>query len=180
MNQKNVDNQPERQIPETLNGSQPPASPKLVNASTKAEKTQPSRLQRFFRKAFIWLVLLAIIFLAGIATDHYLRYKPLQDELDTTTAHLMLLQVQVDVSNARLALSLNDVEGAKAALSNTQQRLENLVPHIANFDNSLAQSMPQRLSLIVSGLGRDPGTAKIDLELFSKDLLRIEAALFNE
>jgi hypothetical protein len=180
MNQKKADNQPERQIHETLNGSQPPTSPKLVTTSTKVEKTQPSRLQRYFRKAFIWLVLLAIIFLAGIVTDHYLRYKPLQDELNTTTAHLTLLQVQVDVSNARLALSSNDVEGAKAALSNTQQRLQNLVPRITNFDNSLAQSMPQRLSLIVSGLGRDPETAKIDLELFSKDLLRIEAALFNE
>ena len=180
MNQKKADNQPEQQIPGTLNGSQPPTSPKLVTTSTKVEKTQPSRLQRYFRKAFIWLVLLAIIFLAGIVTDHYLRYKPLQDELNTTTAHLTLLQVQVDVSNARLALSSNDVEGAKAALSNTQQRLEFLVPRIANFDNSLAQSMPQRLGLIVSGLGRDPETAKIDLELFSKDLLRIEAALFNE
>jgi hypothetical protein len=180
MNQKNADNQPERQITGTLNGSQPATSPKLVTTSTKVEKIQPSRLQRYFRKAFIWLVLLAIIFLAGIVTDNYLRYKPLQDELNTTTAHLTLLQVQVDVSNARLALSLNDVEGAKAALSNTQQRLENLVPRIANFDNSLAQSMPQRLGLIVSGLGRDPETAKIDLELFSKDLLRIEAALFND
>jgi hypothetical protein len=180
MNQKNTDNQPERQTPETLDGSQSPTSPELVPASTKAEKTQPNRLQRFFRNALIWLVVLAIFFLAGFATDHYLRYKPLQDELNKTTAHLTLLQVQVDVSNARLALSLNDVEGAKAALSNTQPRLESLVPRIANFDTSLAQSMPQRLSLIVSGLGRDPETAKIDLELFSKDLLKIEAALFNE
>jgi septal ring factor EnvC (AmiA/AmiB activator) len=180
MNQKNADNQPERQTPEILNESQPPTSPELVAASTKAEKTQPNRLQRFFRRALIWLVVLAIFFLAGIATDHYLRYKPLQDELNTTTAHLTLVQVQVDVSNARLALSLNDVAGAKAALSNTQQRLEKLVPRIANFDASLAQSMPQRLNLIVSGLARDPETAKIDLELFSKDLLKIEAALFND
>jgi len=180
MNQKNADNQPERQIPETLDGSQPPISPDLVAASIKAEKTLPNRLQRSFRKALIWLVVLAIFFLAGIATDYFLRYKPLQDELNTTTAHLTLLQVQVDVSNARLALSLNDVEGAKAALSNTQQRLEKLVPRIANFDTGLAQSMPQRLSLIVSGLGRDPETAKIDLELFSKDLLKIEAALFTD
>lgn len=180
MNQKNADNQPEQETPETLNGSQTPTSPELAAASTKAEKTQPNRLQRFFRKALIWLVVLALFFLAGFATDNYLRYKPLQTELNTATAHVTLLQVQVDVSNARLALSLNDVEGAKAALSNTQQRLESLVPRIAVFDASLAQSMPQRLGLIVSGLGRDPETAKIDLELFSKDLLKIEAALFNE
>jgi hypothetical protein len=179
MNQKNADNQPEQQTPETLNVSQTPPSPDVAT-SAKAEKKQPNRFQRFIRKALIWLVVLVIFFLAGFATDHFLRYKPLQEELNTATAHLTLLQVQVDVSNARLALSTNDVEGAKAALSNTQQRLDTLLPSIANFDTSLAQSMPQRLGLIVSGLGRDPETAKIDLELFSLDLLKIEAALFND
>jgi hypothetical protein len=180
MNQKNADNQQERQTIDTLNESKPTTSPELAATSTKAEKTQPKGLQRFFRKALIWLVILAIVFLAGIATDHYLRYRPLQTELNTAEAHLTLLQVQVDVSNARLALSLNDVERAKAAINNTQERLDNLLPRIANFDISLAQSMPQRLGLIVSGLGRDPETAKIDLELFSLDLLKIEAALFND
>ena len=180
MNQKNADIQPERPTPETLNASQTPAPPENVAASTKAEKTQPGRLGRFFRKVLTWLVVLAIVFLAGFVTDHYLRYKPLQDELKTATAHLELVQVLVDVSNARLALFLNDVVGAKAALSDTQQRLDNLLPRIAIFDINLAQSMPQRLSLIRSGLERDPETAKIDLDLFSKDLLKIEAALFNE
>ena len=180
MNQKNADNQQERQTIDILNESKPTTSPELVATSTKAEKTQPNRLQRFFRKTLIWLVILAIVFLAGIATDHYLRYKPLQTELNTTKAHLTLLHVQVDVSNARLALALNDVEGAKAALNNTQERLVNLLPRIANFDTSLAQSMPQRLGLIISGLGRDPETAKIDLELFSLDLLKIDAVLFND
>ena len=180
MNQKNADIQPERPTPETLNASQTPAPPENVAASTKAEKTQPGRLGRFFRKVLTWLVVLAIVFLAGFVTDHYLRYKPLQDELKTTTAHLELVQVLVDVSNARLALFLNDVVGAKAALSDTQQRLDNLLPRIAIFDINLAQSMPQRLSLIRSGLERDPETAKIDLELFTKDLLAIEAALFND
>jgi uncharacterized Zn finger protein len=93
---------------------------------------------------------------------------------------LKLFQVLDDVSNARLALSSNDVEGAKTALLNTPQRLDALLPHIAVIDASLAQSMPQRLNLIVSGLDRDPETAKFDLELFNKDLLEVEAALFNE
>jgi len=104
----------------------------------------------------------------------------MQAELDTATAHLELLQVLVDVSNARLALFLNDVEGAKAALVDTPQRLDNLLPRIAEFDADLAQSTPQRLSLIVSGMNRDIETAKIDLELFTKDLLEIEGALFSD
>jgi hypothetical protein len=179
MNQNDPDNQPGRQSTGPLNASQTPTPPENVAASAKAEKTQPNRFQRFFRKALIWLVVLAIFFLAGFATDHYLRYKPLQDELNTTTAHSELLQVLVDVTNARLALSLNDIAGAKAALSNTPQRLDDLLPRIANYDNSLAQSMPQRLGLIVSGMDRDPETAKIDLGLFTNDLLKIEAALFS-
>jgi chromosome segregation ATPase len=106
--------------------------------------------------------------------------QTLQSELDSTKAHLELLRVLVDVSNARIALFLDDVEGAKAALTNTPQRLENLRPSITEYDTSLAQSMPQRLNLIVSGLERDVETAKIDLELFTKDLLEVEAAIFGD
>ena len=207
MNQKNSDNQPEGQTPETINASQAPASPELVDIS----KPQPGRLQLFFRKILIWLVVLALTFLAGIVTYHYLRYKPLseaivdterlnievqaankkiaalegekktlQDELEAAAAHLKLLQVLVDVNNARMALFLDDVEAAKAVLVNTRQRLENLLPTITEFDANLAQSMPQRLNLIISGLERDTETVKIDLELFTKDLLEIEAALFGD
>jgi hypothetical protein len=93
---------------------------------------------------------------------------------------LNLIQVVEEVGNARLALSVNDdVEGAKAALLNTPQQLDDLLPYIAGYDTNLAQSMPQRLSLIVSGLERNPETAQIDLELFTQDLLEIEAALFK-
>src|SRR4030067_293277 len=98
----------------------------------------------------------------------------LQGELEMATEHLELLQVLVDVSNARLALSLNDTEGAKAALVNTRQGLENFLPRIAEFDPLLAKSMPQRLSLIVSGLDRYTETAIIELGLFAKVLLEIE------
>jgi hypothetical protein len=178
MNQKNADDQPEQPTPEAQTTSQTPVPPEFSTSTKKAEKTQPGRWQKFFRRLLTWLVVLAIVFLAGILTDHYLRYKPVQVELNTATAHVKLLQVLVDVTNARLALALNDVEGAKAALINTQPRLDDLLPLIANFNASLAQSMPQRLSLIVSGLERDTETAKIDLELFTKDLLAIKAALF--
>lgn len=104
--------------------------------------------------------------------------KKLQNELDTANAHLILLQGLVDVTDARLALSLNDVVEAKAALVDLPQLLDNLLPFITEFDPNLAKSMPQRLDLIITGLDRDIETAKIDLELFSKDLLEVEAAIF--
>jgi cell division protein FtsB len=106
--------------------------------------------------------------------------QSLQTELSKDKLHLDLLKVLVDVSNARLALFLEDTEGAKVALTGTTQRLESLLPAISEFDASLAISMPQRLSLIVSGLGRDVETAKIDLELLTKDLLEVEKAIFGD
>jgi hypothetical protein len=179
MNQKNAEPLPDQPTPETHNESQTPIPAEPEATSPKAEKKQPGRLQRFFRNVLIWLVVLAIVFLGGGITDYFLRYKPLQDEFKTTTAHVELLQVLVEVNNARLALSLEDVVGAKAALVDTGQRLDTLLPLISTFDANLALSMPQRLSLIRSGLDRDTETAKIDLGLFTKDLLAIEAELFH-
>ncbi len=224
----NPDIQPEQPAPEAPVTSQIPTPPSPGATPPKQEKPQLSRLRRFFRNLLIGLVVLGITFLAGIVTDHYLRYQPLseafletqatlnqanqkindlqaqigqlntllkesndkaislksettalQDESEMAKAHLELLQTLVDVRNAQLALFQDDVEGAKTALVSTQQRLNNLLPRIPEFDANLAQSLPQRLSLIVSGLDRDTDTAKIDLELFAKDLLAVEVMMFG-
>lgn len=103
----------------------------------------------------------------------------LQDELAVATAHLGYFQVLVDVNNARIELFLDNIEGAQASLVDTQQRLEDLLPFIAEVDAELALSLPRRLDLILSGLERDPETGTIDLELFTKDLLEIEPLLFG-
>jgi cytoskeletal protein RodZ len=106
--------------------------------------------------------------------------QSLQSKLDTATTHLELLQALVDVNNARLALVADDVPAAKAALKNTAQQLDSLAPRIAAVDDNLAQSMPQRLALILTGLDSDIETAKVDLELLTGNLLDVEAALFDE
>ena len=106
--------------------------------------------------------------------------QALQSELDTATTHLELLQALVDVNNARLALVDGDVLAAKASLENTSAKLEVLAPYIAEVDTNLAQSMPQRLALILAGLDSDIETAKVDLELLTGNLLDVEAALFDE
>lgn len=103
-----------------------------------------------------------------------------QSELDTATTHLELLQALVDINNARLALVDGDVLAAKASLENTSATLEFLAPRIAEVDTNLAQSMPQRLALILAGLDSDIETAKVDLELITGNLLDVEAALFDE
>lgn len=227
MNKKNAEKQPDQSSPEKLEEAASPAADSGA-ASPKQDKPQPSRSRLFFRKMLIWLVIIAVAFTAGIAADHFLRYKPLlaaqveaedaldqaqqdlsdlqiendrldilnqdagvqiakletekkalQDELDTTVTHLELLQVLVDVSSARVALFLENVKDAKTYLVKTQERLDDLLPHIAEYDPALAQDMPQRLNLIISGLERDTENAKIDLELITKDLLNIEEAVFG-
>jgi cytoskeletal protein RodZ len=201
--------------------AQPASQPTPATAHIKAKKPKSRRFQRFLRASLIWLVAIAVVFMTGVLTYHFTRYRPLnktltqaqsdlveanqnisdletrlaaandkvaalesdnqalQSEMDTAKAHLELLRVLVDINNARLALFQNNVEAAKAALTNTSQRLEDLRPSIAEYDASLAKSMPQRLSLIISGLERDVETAKIDLELITKDLLEIEGAIFG-
>lgn len=107
--------------------------------------------------------------------------KTLQDELGRAETRLDLLQVLIDINNARLALYQEDIEGAKAALADTPQRLEDLLPRIREVSSNLAESLPQRLNLILSGLERDNlETVQIDLELFTKELLDIESSAFGE
>lgn len=101
-------------------------------------------------------------------------------ERDAAVAHLGLQQVLVDVTNARLALLKEDVPAAKAALKDTAAKLDAITPQIANADAGLAESMPQRLALILTELDSDVETAKTDLELLSGNLLNVETLLFEK
>ena len=101
----------------------------------------------------------------------------LEDELANTRANAKFYQVLVDVNTARIELFLEDIEAAQAALAETQDRLADLLPVIAEVDPELALSLPRRLDLIVSGLARDPETGLIDLELFTKELLELQPLL---
>lgn len=104
----------------------------------------------------------------------------LEDELTAAKANLMFYQVLVDVNTAQLELFLENIEGAQAALADTEDNLEDLLPFITEVDPELALSLPRRLELIISGLERDPETARIDLELLTKDLLELEPLLVGE
>ena len=229
MESEKSDNQPGNSTPEIQVPSPTPVQPESVEVSPKGKKPQGSGPRRIFRKVLLWAGILAIVFLAGIVTYHFLRLKPLQEtignmqatldqanqevdslqskndqliaegqistdritslegekkdllaEIEATKGHLALIKVLVDVSNARVALFLGDVEGAKDVLINTQQRLDDLSSLIAEVDGNLAADIPQRFNLIISGLERDTETVNIDLELITRDLLEIEAALFAD
>jgi len=104
--------------------------------------------------------------------------KALQERLTRAETRLEIMQVLADVNEARLSLFQEDVERAQTALQDTPQQLEALIPQIEAFGSNLAESLPQRLNLVLSGLERGNLEAvAIDLELFIRDLLEIEAAL---
>jgi hypothetical protein len=159
----------------------------MTQSVSRPEKVKLGRGRRIWRKALIWMVIVAISFLIGLTAYHFVRYIPLtealketQSDLNAAEVHLELLRGLTDVSNARIALFMDDVDSAKAALANMPQRLDNLASVINEYDDSLAKDMQERLGLIVSGLDRDVETAKIDLELLTKDLLNIEAIIFGQ
>ena len=68
----------------------------------------------------------------------------LEAELDAVRANALFYQVLVDVNNARIALFLDDLEGAQAALAETEVQLEELLPAIEAVDSDLALSLPNR------------------------------------
>jgi hypothetical protein len=108
------------------------------------------------------------------------KIATLEDDLEMANARVQLYKILVDVTNARLSLFLEDIEGAQSALDETKMGLDALGPVIEKVDEELALSMSRRLELIIAGLERDPETAAIDLELFTKDLLALEPLLFGE
>jgi cell division protein FtsB len=225
MNEQNENIQPEshpeQEISNSVETEKPEQeSPEVAQAlDSSAEKQPPSPFMRTLRKVLIGLVIVAVIFLAGFLTDHFVRYSPLSEELEKTqaeleqanqelsdlqnendrltsaneaaldeiadleadltaaTANLKFYQVLVNVNTARLELFLENIEGAQAALVDTQDNLEDLLPFIEEVDPELALSLPRRLELIISGLERDPETGLIDLELLTKDLLELEPLL---
>ena len=175
-------------------------------------KKEPSKAGLFFRTLLIWLGVIAIAFLTGVGTYHFMRYAPvaktleetrsildeanselttlrsekqkaddtisaLQGDLDIATTHVEILKLLADANEARLALITEDIEAAKTALENSTETLDGILPLITEMDPDLAQSISQRLGLILSELERDPESAQVDLELLTRDLLAAESML---
>lgn len=223
MNQDDEVKTPEEITP----GESGERSERVIPEPVRLAQPETDRIQQLLRRASIWLGILLVVFFAGAAADHFLRYKPLSDSLSETRAalaqaqqdvadlqveidrmdqtlqqnettiaslensnaalqeqlakadtRLKLMQVLADVNEARLALSQEEVEDVQTALQDTPQQLEALIPQIEAFGLKLAESLPQRLNLILSGLERgNLESVAIDLELFIRDLLEIDAAI---
>jgi peptidoglycan hydrolase CwlO-like protein len=217
MEENNEGSEPESQpVKDDGTGHQAPDAPsdksKTPISPAPESQKEPSQAGRFFRTLLIWLGVIAVAFLAGVGTYHFMRYAPvektvveaqsaldeanselttlrsekqkaddtisaLQADLDIATTHVEILKLLADSNEARLALIKEDVEAAKTALENSTDTLDGILPLIAEMDPDLAQSISQRLGLILAELERDPESAQVDLELLTKDLLAAEDML---
>ncbi len=169
--------------------SSAPVVEPVIAASDPVEKPKMGRLRRVWRIALLALVAVGLVFLAGMLTDHYVRYVPMkaslafslaqtQADLDQANLHIELLQALVEIKTAHLELASGNVAGAKSALLNTAARLETLKPAVESVDATLAANMRTRLEMILSGMDGDPQTAQADLGLLAQNLLSVETLLF--
>jgi len=115
------ESQPEPEITESIEAEKQDQEPLEPGHTQEAspEKQPPSRFVRLLRKALIGLAIVAVIFLAGALTDHFVRYRPISVELDQTRADLE--QANQDLSeledeNERLTGANQDANEAVAAL----------------------------------------------------------------
>ncbi len=102
----------------------------------------------------------------------------LQSDLEMAEMRLLLLHTVNDFNAANLALSNDDISGAKVALLSTPKRIEALLPLIETVDAPLAKNLENRFKMIQDNLETDPQTAQFDLGLLAKSLLNVETLLF--
>lgn len=113
--------------------------------------------------------------------------QPLQEknqelvvENERLRLHIAILDARVDVSNAQLALEVDDNAQARVVLNQTSRTL-NKIQELLNIEQKeVVDDLKQRLDLVMDELDDDPFAAKSDLDVLEIKLLQLEDALFGE
>jgi hypothetical protein len=206
MNPGTNDNTPEKEN-EVEQFVSTPGTPEVEPTPVPAEKPKMGRFHRALRIGSIALAVFLLVFLAGLLTDHFARYRPtkaaldqaqqsvsdlttqldaandliavLEPDLESATQHVELLGVLVELKTAHFELKNGNLAATKVALSGTAARLENLEPLVETVDATLAANMLTRLDMILNGMDNDPDSALVDLELLFTNLQSVETLLFG-
>ncbi|MBL7164659.1 MAG: hypothetical protein ISS57_18890 [Anaerolineales bacterium] len=93
--------------------------------------------------------------------------------------HIAILDARLDVSNALLALAVNDPARARVSLEKTGDALATVSSMLPEDQRAMVTSMEQRLDLALTEMEDDPYAAQSDLDVLSKSLLELEDALFG-
>jgi len=93
--------------------------------------------------------------------------------------HIAILDARLDVSNALLALAVDDPARARVSLDKTGQALAKVSSLLPEDQRGMVTSMEQRLELVLEEMEGDPYAAQSDLDVLAKSLLELEDALFG-
>jgi hypothetical protein len=183
--------------PIDVGGETPDIKPAEVFVPEEAlapEKTRGGRFKDAVRRFFIWLLVFAFVYLAGVVTIYILELQPAKDALEETQLDLeganqtiaelqieleqaqfnqsykTFLEIKADIFVAQLALTGDDTAGAKIALRRVEENLNLILEEITAFDQALADSLVDRLDLVVNNIDSDIETSLIDVRLFAEDL----------
>jgi hypothetical protein len=104
----------------------------------------------------------------------------LSDQLTQAQMHIYLLAALHDVTAAHLALQEGDTAGAKLALKNTPQNLDNLKSLMTPDTQQVITDMQVRLAITMGILDRDPKAAMSDFTVMENNLTTMENNLFMQ
>ena len=101
-----------------------------------------------------------------------------QEALDAANLHTLILSALSDVTEARLALTDSDFEGARLALTNTPETFQSIAALVESDQADTVTTMDQRLALALSVLEEDTDAAESDLEVIANNLVKLENTYF--
>jgi cell division protein FtsB len=156
------DSQPEFEVMEPTE-TEEKSEELLVEAQAQEpapEKQPPSKFALVLRKALIGLAVVAVIFLAGFLTDHFVRYAPLARELESNQAELEEAEQEV-----------SDLQDENDRLTSANQAAED---EIETLEDELTTA---QANLVFYQVLVDVNTARI--RLFLEDSEGAQEALAN-
>ena len=103
-----------------------------------------------------------------------------QARLAVDTARYQLLQVQMDIKDAQVAAAQNDIPGAKTAVDQARNRLQDVLSRVPAPNQKDAENIQAIFTLIGNDLERDPKDAQQDMKRMLAELERFNMSLLGE
>lgn len=103
----------------------------------------------------------------------------LQADLSSAELHIVLLNILSDISEARIALALDDPAAAHASLTDTDELMAELQEALEGEDANTVVGLRVRLLQSISEIDTDQFAADGDLEILGNGLLVLEQKVFS-
>ena len=129
------------------------------------------------KKALMLFVILDLVFVAGALALYFLVFQPqltgVQAERAEAIRTSVALQARVRAVEARYALTVMDVPGAKLAAADVSAQLAGLaarIPADRTQEAAEVRQLAERAALVQSAFDVDPNAARKDLEVIEAKL----------